>query len=80
MTPTIDEIQTLEEFTMADLAAANIPAGLVAAIATAQNELIANEQEQTQSSLRLATEQANQRRQSHSGSRDGSRRTFQASR
>lgn len=59
MTPTIDEIQTLEEFTMADLAAANIPANLVAAIATAQNELIANEQERTQSSLRLATEQTN---------------------
>ena len=59
MTPPIDEIQTLEEFTMADLAAANIPAGLAAAIAAAQNDLIANEQERAQSSLRLATEQTN---------------------
>ncbi len=59
MTPPIDEIQTLEEFTMADVAAANIPAGLAAAIAAAQNDLIANEQERAQSSLRLATEQTN---------------------
>jgi hypothetical protein len=50
---------TLDEFTMADLAAANVPTDLATAIVAAQGELIAAQEDRVQSNLRLATEQAN---------------------
>jgi hypothetical protein len=59
MTPSTPDNLTLEDFTMADFVAANVPTDLATAIAAAQGDLIAAEQERVQSNLRLATEQSN---------------------
>ena len=58
MTPSTEK-STLDEFTMADLAAANVPSELATAIVAAQGELIAAQEDRVQSNLRLAIEQAN---------------------